>query len=112
MQIGIDIEDISRFEGKTLESDKFFLKRIFSEKELEYCFSNANPAPHLCARFCAKEALIKALSDKSLELNKIEVIKSDDGKPYFNLVEKYRNLKVELSLSHCKAYACASVLVY
>lgn len=112
MQIGIDIEDISRFEGKTLEDDKFFLKRIFSEKELEYCFSNSNPAQHLCARFCAKEALIKALSDKSLELNKIEVLKNEDGKPYLNLVEKYRNLKTEVSLSHCKTYACASVLVY
>ena len=60
---GIDIEDISRFEGKTLETDLKFLSRIFTQNELNYCFSFGNPAPHLAARYCAKEATVKALSN-------------------------------------------------
>ena len=42
MKIGCDIEENSRFEGKTLENDEKFLKRIFSEAELSYCFSKKN----------------------------------------------------------------------
>ena len=51
--IGTDIEENSRFEGKTLENSKNFLERIYTKKELEYCFSCVNSAQHLCARFCA-----------------------------------------------------------
>lgn len=112
MKIGIDIEEIERFIDKTIEDDKLFLERIFTPNELAYCFSKSKPAQHLCVRFCAKEALIKALSDKSLALNTIEVKNDDGGKPTLNLPEKYKDLKTEVSLSHCKNYACANVLVY
>jgi holo-[acyl-carrier protein] synthase len=109
MQIGIDIEEIKRFENKL--EDKTFLNRVFSEKELEYCFSKNFPAQHLCARFCAKEALIKALSDKSLSLNKIEILNDETGKPYIKMNEKYLDKEIIVSLSHCKNYACANVLI-
>lgn len=111
MQIGIDIEEITRFENKTLENDKLFLERIFTKKELEYCFSKNATAQHLCARFCAKEALIKALSNKSLNLNKIETLNDDNGKPYIRILDDKNNYKIQISLSHCKNYACANVLV-
>ena len=38
ISIGIDIEEISRFENKDLKTDEKFLKRIFTDKEFEYCF--------------------------------------------------------------------------
>lgn len=103
MKIGIDMEEISRFEGK----DDAFLKRIFSAEEIEYCLSKSRPAEHFCARFCAKEALVKALSDKSLKYNKIVIVNDENGKPHM----KYKDHKIEVSLSHCKDYACANVLV-
>lgn len=109
MKIGIDIEEISRFASRTLKNDDAFLKRIFTERELKYCFSNSNPAQHLTARFCAKEALIKALSDKKIPLNTIEILNNEGGKPEITVL----GLKIEaqVSLSHCKNYACANVLV-
>ena len=112
--IGTDIEEIKRFEGKTLEGDKFFLKKIFTPKELEYCFSNRNPAPHLCARYCAKEAVVKALSDFSIKdvyYGDIEILNREDGSPYV-ILQKYPDLKTKISLSHCKTYAIATALIY
>lgn len=111
MQIGTDIEEIKRFEDKTLEKDEKFLMRVFTQNELEYCFSKANPAQHLCARFCAKEALIKALSDKKIPLNKIEVLNNEDGKPFITIIDNVNSGKFEVSLSHCKNYACATVVI-
>ena len=103
MKIGCDIEDISRFKDK----DDNFLSRIFSSSEIQYCKSFPHPTEHFCARFCAKEALVKALSDKSLKFNEIEILNDENGKPYL----KYKDVKSELSLSHCKTYAMAVVIV-
>jgi phosphopantetheine--protein transferase-like protein len=96
---GIDIEDISRFQNKTLEKDSKFLNRIFTHNELEYCFKNANPAPHLTARFCAKEAAVKALSNlypKLIQYSKIEILKKENGSVYVNPLidelKKYANI--------------------
>ena len=50
-------------DNKTIENDFHFLNKIYTENELDYCFSNAQPARHLAARFCAKEAVVKALSN-------------------------------------------------
>ena len=77
-QVGVDIEEISRFENKTIENDFHFLNKIYTENELDYCFSNAQPARHLAARFCAKEAVVKALSNilnKNLSYSQIEILR-------------------------------------
>ena len=111
MKIGCDIEENNRFE-KNLEDDFKFLNRIFTKNELDYCFSKKNSSAHLCARFCAKEALIKALGDKKIPLNKIEVLNEIDGKPFINLIDNDFEGKIELTLSHCENYSTAFVVVY
>ena len=103
MKIGCDIEKISRFENK----DEKFLERIFSEKEIAYCNSKKFPFQHYTARFCAKEALVKALSDKTLIFKDVEILNDENGKPHL----KYKDFKIEVSLSHTKDYAQAVVLV-
>ncbi len=57
---GIDSEHIARFAkwGTDREEASPF---VFSEKELEYCFTLDDPAIGLCTSFCCKEALYKAL---------------------------------------------------
>jgi len=60
-EIGIDIQDIEPFRKKTLENDGRFYERIFTVEEVEYCLAKADPAPHLAARFAAKEAVMKLL---------------------------------------------------
>jgi len=115
ISVGVDIEEISRFVSKTLEKDSAFLNRIFTKNELDYCFKNANPAPHLTARFCAKEAVVKAMSnlyDKLIPYSKIEILKRENGSVYVNiLIEELQKYNFSLSLSHEKDKAIAFVVV-
>ncbi len=115
MNIGCDIEEISRFKNKTLEKDSCFLYRIFTQKELDYCFKNKNSAPHLAARFCAKEAVVKALDgvyDKVVSYNKIEILNNPSGSPYINvLIDELKKYKFKVSLSHEKNKAIAFVII-
>lgn len=111
MSIGVDIEDIVRFEDKSQK----FLDKIFTEDEQKYCFSKQNPARHFAVRFCAKEAVIKALNSMNIKqpwFNKIEIY-HDNKCPKIKLpnIKEYANLKVEVSLSHDKTKAVAFVTI-
>ena len=111
--IGTDIEEISRFSNKTLQKDKAFLDKIYTEKEIEYSFSKGISAQHLAARFCAKEAIVKALCPvgiKDVYYRDIEILNNQDGVPYA-IVEKYPDIKIKISLSHCKTTASAVAIV-
>ena len=74
--VGIDIEEISRFRKYSLEKDGHFLKSIFSENELNYCYNKKCPEKHLAARFCAKEAFFKSIpsGNKNIKFNEIEYV--------------------------------------
>lgn len=111
--IGVDIEDIARF--KKIKN-KGLLKRIFTEKELGYCFSKARPEQHLAARFAAKEAAVKALGMLMIKMTgyaDIEITNKRNGAPRIRInnkaMEKYNIL---LSMSHCEDKAVAFVFVH
>lgn len=111
--IGTDIEEIRRFEGKTREDDGNFLYKIYTDSELDYCFKTQNYAQKLCARFCAKEAVVKALSEFGITdvyYSDIEVLNKENGLPYV-ILKKYPDLIIKISLSHCKTYATANALI-
>ena len=59
--IGIDIEEIARVEELVARYGDRFIGRIFTAGEAGYCLRRRAPAQHLAARFCAKEAAMKAL---------------------------------------------------
>lgn len=111
MSIGVDIEDVSRFENKS----KDFLDRIYTENEQEYCLSKPNPASHFAVRFCAKEAVIKALSPLGIQnprLNQIEVYHDANKYPKIKLLtNEHAELIIEVSLSHDKTKAIAFVTI-
>lgn len=112
--IGIDMEKIDRFEHWTEEG----LKRIFTKKEIEYANNYENNLEHFCGFFCVKEAFVKALDDDTLNYASIEVLHTESGKPYINItpyiqsvLKEHFKSRIEISLSHCKEYATAVVLV-
>lgn len=106
--IGIDIENVSRFAEKSYLKNKRFYENIFTDKEIKYCLSKVNPYQHLAARFCAKEAVIKAL-EISIDLKKIEVLK--EGNVPKIKVEGFSDFNIKVSLSHTENYAVASVII-
>ncbi len=109
MAIGVDIEDISRFVDKSED----FLKRIFTDSEIEYCSKFKNPESHYAARFCAKEAVIKALTPLNIhisEYNMIEIYKDRNDCPKVRILKDLPQIpKIELSISHDKTKAIAFV---
>lgn len=112
MAVGIDIEDIERFQDKSQR----FLDRVFTKSEQYYCLSKAKPESHLAVRFCAKEAVIKALNSMNIrqpQLNQIEIYHNENGCPLIKLpsTDEYKDIKIDLSLSHDRTKAIAFVVI-
>jgi holo-[acyl-carrier protein] synthase len=117
--IGVDLVEIERFKDVLKKHDNTFKKRIFTPIELEYCESRADPAIHLAARFCAKEALSKALGTgigKNLRFLDIQTTSLENKKPILELInnakEHFNNPSFDLSISHTDSMATAFVIAY
>ena len=104
--IGVDIEDISRFRKLPFNRNKRFYTRIFHEDEIKYSLAKADPYQHFTARYCAKEAFIKAVSWRIDDYREIQVRLV--GKKPFIYWKGKRHL---LSLAHEGDKAIAFVVV-
>ena len=58
--VGLDLLEIERLE-RALARRPRLARRLFTDSERAYAAARARPAQHLAARFCAKEAVAKAL---------------------------------------------------
>ena len=118
--IGVDIENIHRFQKLSFEENKTFNKNIFTPEEIKYCLEKSNPYQHFAVRFCAKEAFIKALypkGEKGISYLDIE-IGEKDRRPIINLngtIKEFadtKNIKnVYVMLSHDGNYGIANVVL-
>ena len=113
--IGIDLLEIARLE-RALERRPGLAERLFSERELEFCRARAHPAKHLAARFCAKEAAVKALGRHRFALAEVEVEGGGDEPPRLVLhgaaadAAAAEGVELEVSLTHTGETAAAVVL--
>lgn len=115
---GTDIIEIERIKKSIERSGENFLKLVFTPKEIEYCEKRkAAKYYHYAGRFAAKEAIFKAVS--SLLENKFdiswhnaEVINDENGNPKIEFLDiKFDKIKnIDISISHCKEYAVATVV--
>jgi holo-[acyl-carrier protein] synthase len=71
--VGIDLLEIERLE-RALERRPRLAERIFTDAERAYAAAHARPAMHLAARFCAKEAVAKALGLTAWSWRDVEVV--------------------------------------
>lgn len=118
IRTGVDIIEIERIKQSIEETEGKFCERVYTKKEIEYCESKkAQKYQHYAARFAAKEAVLKAISQllKSkfdIEWKEIEVLNDEEGRPFVNLLKKDIPIdEIDISISHCKTYAVASVVV-
>jgi holo-[acyl-carrier protein] synthase len=118
--VGIDIIEVERVAEK-MAKDNGFREKVFSKMEIQFCESKGkNKAQHYAARFAAKESFLKA-TGKGLqlthELNEIEIVCNNEGKPTINLlghlasVVAEKKWNVHLSLAHVQSTACATVII-
>jgi len=77
--VGIDLLEIERLE-RALARRPRLAERLFTDAEREYAASRARPGQHLAARFCAKEAVAKALGLTAWSFRDVEVV-SEGGAP-------------------------------
>jgi holo-[acyl-carrier protein] synthase len=107
--VGIDLLEIERLE-RALARWPRLGERLFTEAELEYAAGRARPAQHLAARFCAKEAVAKALGLRGWAFRDVEVVATDDA-PVVRLTGKpaarAAGREVSISLTHTDTTAGA-----
>ena len=119
VKCGTDIIEIDRIKESIEKLGNPFLERVFTKKEIDYCESKKKQKyQHYAARFAAKEAAFKALSENiqdkfSVSWKDFEVENDKQGKPKINVnnvnLENVEN--IDISISHCKNYAVANVTV-
>ncbi len=119
IKCGTDIIEISRIKKSIDELGEKFINKIFTEDEIAYCKSKKKQKyQHYAARFAAKEAIFKAVSEDledkyDLCWKDCEVICDENGKPHINIFGvNTKNIEsMDISLSHCKEYATAVVTI-
>jgi holo-[acyl-carrier protein] synthase len=113
--IGLDLLEIERLE-RALARRPRLAERLFSEQELAYAARHARPARHLAARFCAKEAVAKALGLEAWSFRDVEVTTAG-GPPEVTLhgavAERAAALgvTVRISLTHTRTDAGAVAIL-
>lgn len=111
MGVGIDLLEISRLE-EALERRPGLADRLFTPGERAYAEGKARPGQHLAARFCAKEAVAKALRLEAWSHHDIEVV-GERAEIGIALRGKLAELpvEVEISLTHSRDTAGAVAVV-
>lgn len=109
---GVDITEVGRLRKAVEKWGDTFLNRIFTEEELRVARTRAAMFQHLAGRFAAKEAVFKALGDRTLSFKDMEIMNDEEGKPVCRLHNgKGKNATVLVSISHVKNYAVANAIV-
>jgi holo-[acyl-carrier protein] synthase len=119
--LGVDLARVDRFRRLLTAEKAAVIDRIFTAGEKAYALAKKDPAPHLAARFAAKEAFIKALGlglRQGISWQQMEVTRDELGKPSLQLTGRAAEIYHErgisrllLSYSHDGDYAFATVIL-
>lgn len=119
LDIGIDIIEVERIK-KSLNKRGDFLKKVFTDREIEMFESKGNNPQTIAGNFVAKEAISKSLGlgIRGYNFKDIEILRNELGKPivktYNNLGQiciKYSVLDIKVSISHSENYAVANAII-
>ena len=118
---GIDVVEVPRVAAAMQRFGRRFVERIFTENEIRYCDSKANPPERYAARFAAKEAGMKALGtgwNHGVRWRDLEVQRARGGRPTLVLSGKAAEfarqlgaVRTQISLTHTAAEAIAHVIL-
>jgi holo-[acyl-carrier protein] synthase len=111
MAVGVDLLEIDRLE-RALARRPRLAERLFTDGERAYAAGRARPGQHLAARFCAKEAVAKALGLSAFDFRDVEVL-GGNGPPQVRLHGAMARraaelgVEIEVSLTHTRRDAAA-----
>ena len=119
--IGVDLVECARIQHSLDRFGEKFLRRVFTDGEIEYSMSMKFPARHLAARFAGKEAVSKAFGTgigKAMGWRNIDIRKKKSGEPFLvfsgpaqELATKRGVISALITLSHTEHHAMASVIL-
>jgi len=116
LTVGVDVIEIGRVQAVLRRHPERFLRRVFTPGEALHCRGRV---PELAARFAGKEAVMKALGTgvRGIGWREIEILPNRRGNPLVLLHGNARRRgealglqTLDISLSHSRAYAAASVV--
>src|SRR3982751_6621706 len=115
--IGVDLVECARIQHSLDRFGEKFLRRVFTDGEIEYSMSMKFPARHLAARFAGKEAVSKAFGTgigKAMGWRNIDIRKKKSGEPFLFFSGPAEAFAAErgvasalITLSHTETYAVA-----
>ena len=118
---GFDLVAIDRFSRFLKRHGERGYRRLFTDAEIGYCLTHADPTTFFAARFAAKEAFYKALGTgmgPGGGWQDVEVARMSSGRPILVLHRRAATLahenqvrKIHLSLTHTTEIAGAFVVL-
>jgi holo-[acyl-carrier protein] synthase len=118
---GVDIAEVPRIRESIERFGERFLRRIYTEGEIQYCEARATRFESYAARFAAKEAGMKALGtgwSRGVRWRDIEVVRPKGQRPTIRfhgqaaaIANKLGTKNIALSLTHTSAEALAHVIL-
>ena len=119
METGVDIVKISRLEK--YQNDEKFLKKYFSNAEIEYISKKANSLETMAGIYAAKEAVLKAFGigiGAGIELREVSINHTKLNKPFVEVDAKVQHYlsglscaEISISISHDGDYAVAFCVI-
>lgn len=115
--IGTDITECPRIGRMIQDHGELFLRRVYTEREIDYCNSRKLATEHYAGRWAAKEAVLKAIGTgwvRGISWKDVEIRNDPAGAPRVLLHSGTRDIaaargvrQVLVSISHCRTYATA-----
>lgn len=117
--LGVDILEVKRIKKIFDKRKDTFIKRIYTQGEINYCKQKNRSIESFAVRFSAKEAFIKAIeSEYNITYKEIEVVNKESKKPIILLsgkalkaAEEKNITEILVSLSHEKNYVTANIIL-
>jgi holo-[acyl-carrier protein] synthase len=118
--MGVDIAEVDRIQAAIERHGEVFLRRLYTEKERNYCEQFKNKYERYAGRFAAKEAGMKALGTgwrRGVRWVDLEVVREKSGRPTLSLSGAAAKIAAQLgvkhialSITHTKSEALAQVI--
>lgn len=121
MFVGTDIVEVDRIKQAIIRGESYFLKRVFTENELQKINPDAPDYERASGFWAAKESIVKAIGigfRHGVLFHDAEINHDEYGAPYFTFNGKLKALldekgisKIALSISHCRTHAVAVTVI-
>lgn len=118
--LGTDITECLRIARMIEHHAEMFIDRVYTTREARYCRSRKQSTESFTGRWCAKEAILKALGTgwrSGISWRDMEILNDPAGRPTVELsggalevAEELGIAEILITISHCHTHATATAI--